>query len=54
MQDAVDGPEQSRPGLVVKHYDHAGGWKAGTSQKLLVQAAVRARLEVKRQLFNST
>lgn len=52
MQHTVDRPQQSGPGLIMKHYDHTGGREARTTQKLLFKAAVRVKLTVNGKMKN--
>lgn len=43
VQDAVHGPQQCAPGLVVKHDDHAGGWQGGAPLEGLLNTSVAKR-----------
>lgn len=43
VQDAVHRPQQSAPGLVVKHDDHAGGRQGGAPLEGLLNASAAER-----------
>lgn len=43
MQDAVHRPQQSAPGLVVEHDDHAGGGQWGAPLERLLDASAATK-----------
>lgn len=43
VEDAVHRPQQSAPGLVVEHDDHAGGRQGGASLERLLDTSAETR-----------